>query len=800
MQRRHGCMLYLLVGLVLWTGHASAETPPDFTSEEKQWIKDHPVVLFATEPHFPPVDAMENGKHAGIVAEYLKAIAKQSGLRFQYVPTKNWEEAQRAFREGRVDLLPNVSIVRLSTETVHQTLLTDPYYATPTVIVTQGDKPVALNPRSLDGKVIATTAAYAYIMSHRFPHATIFPVLDSASALKAVSEGKAEAAVGTEVVFAPMLRRKYAGTMGVAGSLDDIPFVASMGVRRDEPLLYSVMRKSLGNLSAVETDEMLENALGQVDYGAPSIISILRYRTPELAILGLFIGLLGVFAYRTRVAHRKAEKSELAKSRFLAVMSHEIRTPMNAVLASIEMLLRTSLDRRQQLFANTASTAAESLLSLLDDVLDLSKLDAQRLDLERVPTDVGALALNVADMVRTRASGKDIAVNVHIDNPHHLDVLIDPTRFRQVVLNLLTNALKFTEHGHITVSLKVAGIQAGPGQGNLAVQVSDTGIGIAPDQQARLFQAYTQADSSTTRRYGGTGLGLTICKELVELMGGHIKLDSAVGIGTRVSFVLPVELLERAVPEAMGPKPSPSHDEVAQAEAFEGTVLVVDDHPDNRFVIGEQLRDLGIKPVSVSDGQAALRAIKKQSFALVLMDCHMPEMDGYKTTQRIRDYEAAHHLAHLPVIAISAATDAAHQATCMQSGMDGILTKPLRLNELHDMLQMWLGDLPPQPEISEQRSQTIDRQALYRAALLEDAEALSHALNDRDGKMAGQLAHRIKGAASIANLNDIGRLAEQLETVIHSNVPDCEVDALQIWSRLHEKILKLPDPSVMEDG
>jgi two-component system sensor histidine kinase EvgS len=800
-----GCAVLACLLLMAVSALARAQAKPDFTPEEQQWIKNHPVVLFATEPYFPPIDAMEGGKHAGIVAEYLKAITHQSGLRFQYVPTKDWEEAQRAFQEGRLDLLPNVAIGRLSTETVQQTLLTDSYYATPTVIVTQGHKLVALGPRSLDGKAIATTSAYAYIMAHRFPHATIVPVLNSAGALQLVSEGKAEAAVGTEVVFAPMLRRKYGGTMGIAGSLDDIPFVVSMGVRRDEPLLYSVIRKSLGNLSTVETDQLLENALGQVDYGAPSLISIVKYRALELAVLGVFIVLLVLFAYRARVEHRKAEQSEMAKSRFLAIMSHEIRTPMNAVIASVEMLRRTPLDDRQQNLTSTVSTAAEALLGLLDDVLDLSKLDAKRLQLERIPTDVGMLATKMTDMITETARGKGLVVEVHVDTPPFRDALIDPTRFGQVLLNLLTNALKFTEHGSITVRVETSAANTVPIH-SLIVQVIDTGIGISLEQQAGLFQAYTQADSSTTRRFGGTGLGLTICKELVELMGGHITLDSTVDVGTRIQFTLPVEWVERKADlTEPGERPlftastSVTIDNEAEANADVDveTILFVEDHPINQFVIGEQLKELGVTAVTVSDGSAALKAIEAQSFALVLMDCHMPGMDGYETARRIREREATEGTNHLPIIAVSAATDAAHQEQCMRSGMDGVLKKPLRMDELRGMLEMWIGPLPSVLDLDF----TAVPELSLREALGQDVAALERML---DGDAVARLAHRLKGAAYVSGRVPIGQLAEQLETLVAAHGSGYYTEAMSVMAQIRAEVAKpdagqeeptLPEPS-----
>jgi two-component system sensor histidine kinase EvgS len=787
--------LLMLLGV---SGRLLAQASPDFTPEEKAWIKDHPVVLFTGAPRLAPIEMVVNGQYEGVAAEYLNAISRKSGLRFQFVPINLWSAAQRALLDRKIDLIPNATTWGISDTVRSQVALTEPYFFSPAVVITRSDSPVTSSLDSFNGKTIATRrgASYAEIIRNQYPQITLLLTDDTQETLDAVVEGKAAAAVGPSAVLVPFLRRKYAGLLGISGAVNGMPLSVEMAVRLDDPLLYSIIRKSLNSLTADETDKIEDSALDQSDYGAPSLMSILRYRIRELLVLCVLIALLGLFAYRARVAHRAAEKSELAKSRFLAVMSHEIRTPMNAVLASIEMLEQTTLNARQQKLANTAATASEALLSLLDDVLDLSKLDAKRLELERIPTDVGALTLKVADIVRVRAREKGLPIDVDIDDSIHRDVLIDPTRLRQVLLNLLTNALKFTEHGSIKVTLGIVNHSGKPHDATLSVRVTDTGIGISPDQQASLFQAYTQADSSTTRRYGGTGLGLTICKELIELMGGQIALESAVNVGTRVSFTLPVQLVDRVTaataPVAQGQildagPPSPS---------TAGTVLVVDDHPNNQYVMGEQLRDLGVASVAVSDGYAALEAIQTQAFSLVLMDCHMPGMDGYETTRRIREHEVAARLEHLPIIAISAATDASHLNQCMDSGMDGVLKKPLRLDELRGMLQLWMGHLSPAPEErSEGTSKTIDLASLYRAALLEDIHALKAALENRDDEAASGLAHRLKGAAFVARLGVIAQLTEQLETLIDARGQNYHTDALSIVTKIHSEISQLPADS-----
>lgn len=767
----HHCFSAWLVLSLLMPGPVIAQTHPVFTAEEQQWIKENPIVRYTTDTQLPPIEYVEGGTYKGLASEYLNAVSRKSGLRFELVPSRNWQEAQRAFLDGEADLFPNTSSPRVLQDVGRQLLFSEPYLIGTTILVTRSDAPVILDMKALDGKVVAMRGggSYANLFASRYPKIKPLFVDNPDAGLNAVAKGAAYAAAGSDFAFLPLIRRKYTGRLSISGTAGDMPYAMQMGVRKDLPLLHSIIGKSLGSLSAQETDKMNEKWFEQTDFGKPSTLSIIRYRAPQVLLLCAGVMLLGWFAYRARTAQRRAQKSEEAKSRFLAIMSHEIRTPMNAVLASIEMLQRSPMDDRQRRLATTASTAAESLLGLLDDVLDLSKLDAERLELELIPTNIGLLAHKVADIARANALNKALPVNVSIDNPTDSDVLVDPTRLRQLLMNLLGNSVKFTERGCITLDVHVVAPTEPGSRGSVSITVTDTGAGIPLERQAGIFEAYSQAESSTTRRYGGTGLGLTICKELIELMGGHIGLHSEPGVGTSITFTLPARLVDRtkAVPGAM--------DQAAiTAEAridVKGEVLVVEDHPGNQFIISEQLKELGVSSKIVPNGNAALALIQQQSFALVLMDCHMPEMSGYETTRRIREIERDG--THIPIIAISAATDSAHLTKCMDSGMDGVLKKPLRLDELRGMLQLWLGEVPPSASnVNHESLSPVDLRALYKVSMKEDMTALQAAFADSDRHRAAQLAHRIKGAALMADAGATALYAEALEATLETDAQE----------------------------
>ena len=768
---RRGAAVSVLGLLLPLVTHA--QPAPSFTLEEHQWIQDHPVVYYAADPNLPPIEYIVDDQYRGLASEYLAAVARKSGLHFRMIPTKDWRGSQRAFLDGKADIFPNIIRHRVPQEIDTQLLYSSVYFATPSLIVTRSDSPIVTDLADLNGKVVAVrgVGVYAEFLATHYPDVKVMPIMRPEEALNAVVAGDAFAAIGTDVAFLPIMRRRYTGMLSISGMARELLYTSQIGVRSDRPELYSIVNKSLASLSAQETDWMDQKWLEQTDFGEPSLLSIMKYHWMQLIAVLAGVILLGWFAYRARSAKHRAQKSEQAKSRFLAMMSHEIRTPMNAVLASIEMLERSPLNPRQQRFASTASTAAESLLSLLDDVLDLSKLDAKRLELELIPTNIEALANKAADIARVNAQNKALPVNVTLDNPGNMTALIDPTRYRQVLTNLLGNSVKFTQCGCINLDVRIVASEGDRTAGTVISTITDTGIGIASEHLNAVFEAYSQAESSTTRQFGGTGLGLTICRELVELMGGTLQLRSQLGIGTTVTFQVPVQLLKQTA------APVPTVIEAAARPATSGylrngqhAVLVVEDHPGNRFIIVEQLNALGIAATAVSGGTEALEHLEHTTFDLVLMDCHMPGMSGYKTTQRLREREAGP--AHLPVIAISAAADSAHLRKCLDAGMDGVLKKPLRLNELRGMLQAWLDYVPAdQLSVDEPPLRSHEQlRGIFEAAMDNDLTELRAALSAQAWQLSLDLLHRIRGAAFMVKANAIAAKVDALETVLHTRL------------------------------
>ncbi len=388
---------------------------------------------------------------------------------------------------------------------------------------------------------------------------------------------------------------------------------------------------------------------------------------------------------QARAGEQAAEGANEAKSAFLATMSHEIRTPLNGVLGMAQAMAAETLSPVQRDRLDVIDQSGKALLAILNDILDLSKIEAGKLELEEIEFDLGDVARGAHSAFTALANKKGLSFALDIDQARGA-YRGDPTRLRQILYNLISNALKFTEHGEI----RVTAVRLGD---SLRFTVADTGMGIPPEALAKLFGKFAQVDASTTRRFGGTGLGLAICQQLSSLMGGVIEVDSELGRGSTFTIMLPMPRVGAEKPAT--PLPSP---DVQPADSSPGLrVLAAEDNTVNQLVLKTLLHQIGIEPVVVGDGADALEAWEAGHWDAILMDVQMPVMDGPSATRRIRERELETGRRRTPIIALTANAMAHHVAEYLAAGMDAHVAKPIEAVRLFEALQAAISE--PQDEL-----------------------------------------------------------------------------------------------------
>ncbi len=517
-------------------------------------------------------------------------------------------------------------------------------------------------------------------------------------------------------------------------------------------------------------------------FGTVNFISTIERSDPFSNYDGEFIklyanwlgGVLDNIAERGQLEEEKvkAEQGSAAKASFLSMMSHEIRTPLNGIIGTTHLLLNKEPTLAQIPYLKMLKQSGDNLHAIVNDILDFNKIDEGKLEIERTPFDLVSLLESVFENYKVLGDDKGIAVSLEKSSKLARTYLGDPVRVSQVLHNLLSNGIKFTEKGRVT--LFVDHLASHGEFDHLQFIIEDTGIGIPQEKQAEIFEVFAQQDSSTARRFGGSGLGLAITKRLLELMESEISVESEPGHGSAFFFDL---ILETQTDEAHQDRPK------TPLQAFEASVLLVEDNDFNAVIATEFLQLWGCQVARASNGLQALELLEGKGFDLVLMDLQMPVMDGYEAIEKIRD-QTDRYYQDLPVIALTAAAMGDERDKVFQAGMNDFLTKPVNPGDLHAKLQGHLNKTPLRPkkdlmtQISSKLEKNLggssdvdDYMGFFRDVLAEESEALTHAIANKDTSLIGAYAHKNKSSFRLVGLDEMANELQEIEKMISAGSP-----------------------------
>ena len=790
----------------------------NLSSSEQRWLDEHPRLRVAINDQYLPLSFVdEQGSFKGVSADVLFNIGARTGIEFKVVKGDSVQDLINLVSSGKADL---IGAFTPSAYRESQLLFTRPYLTTPFVLVT---RTTPQSPRTLDEMaeqrlvLVRGNMLRDFVLRH-YPRIHLLEAGSAVEAMTMVAQGKADGAINALISARYLISRRFAEQLQITSTVGTQPAQIGFATARDAPELHAILDKAL--LSIPPEDMGVLTHRWRVDsqegesYWLRNRAAILQGFALAALLLVIAVGWIAYLRRsvakrqqlleQVQIAKQQADEANRAKTTFLATMSHEIRTPMNAVIGMLELAMKKAdqgvLDR---LAIEVASGAARELLELIGDILDIARIESGHLSLSPKRANVQGLVKSVLRMFDGLARHKHLnLVYEESAQASNIEVLIDPMRFKQIISNVISNAIKFTEHGEIRLTLtQQPSIE--DAQVSIGIRVEDTGSGIDEQDLQRLFSPFVQASNNTQSARSGSGLGLVICRALCEMMGGTIHLNSQPGKGTQVDITLNVPRLE--------PDTGPEHTEIDRVNNPGSlSILIVDDYPANRMLIAQQLSYLGHRVTDAENGAQGLAAWRLGRFEVVITDCNMPVMNGYDLTRAIRADETARTHDPCLVIGLTANAQPEEIERCKQAGMDQCLFKPISLQDLSVCLAAGVMhgepvaddsneiDLAYLKQLAESNEELVPELLGNLATSNEqDLSRLMELFVSDDFQGLAALAHRIKGGVLLVRAHALIRCCEQLEAVCASADPQLITPRVNALHAEMERFAQRLEPYVL---
>ncbi len=681
---------------------------PVFSADELDFINSVGEIYISGDPDWPPHSSYnQSGEYLGIIPELWEVILKRSGLRVERIRADNWAQTIDLIKGKKIDVIDCVSRTE---ERLKYIDFTDIIFSSSLVIIGRDDTDYMNGLNDIGDLTLAVQEGTSEIelIKRDYPSIKFVYYSEPDIAYRDVSAGKVDLFLRHQSDFSYQKKHKMLSNLKIVGPTEYTRDYR-IGVQKGNTILLGILNKALSLITEEEKNTIFDKWIGTersvIDYALVRKIVLISLLVILVIIywnrkLSREIDLRKKAEFELVKAMEKAESATKAKSEFLANMSHEIRTPMNAILGFSDLLKKTSLSNTQKSYLNTIRSGGETLLNIINDILDISKIEANKLDINKNFFDLYSLIFELKQFFKDKLESKNLELLIENQQDIPRIIFMDELRMRQIFFNLISNAIKFTDQGYVKIITSFR--DRGNEKIDLRIIIEDTGTGIKIEDQERIFDAFEQAGTTArSKKFQGTGLGLAITKKLVLLMNGSITVDSEFGKGSK--FILDFDGVVTDADSSSLTKLSGKKDENV---TFNGAkVLIADDIESNRLLLKEICKEMGMETLEAENGRQALDIIKLHVPDLILMDVRMPEMDGYEAVEIIKNDPS---LKKIPVIAVTASVMSSDKAMINKARFDGYLRKPIILNELTDNLKKYLK-YETNRETTESETEIIDK-------------------------------------------------------------------------------------------